>query len=200
MTNLAKNSTYSIDFKGLSFGEHSFVFAIDDTLFDGYEDCEVLSGSGEVNIVLRRSETMLQLDITIEGDVEVECDRCLEACAIEVDYQAGLVVKFSDAEELADEYDGDVMWIGTSESTLDLTHYIYESIILSLPYQRVHADGECNPEMMAHFKIISAQESAQMGLESDDEQAEDSDVLPAEEMAKLQALKELMANEANVEE
>ena len=29
--------------------------------------------------------------------------------------------------------------------------YIYESIVLSLPYRRVHPDGECDPDMMARF-------------------------------------------------
>ncbi len=202
---------YSIDFKGLSFGMHEFKFELTKALFEGYEECEVLDGRGEAMVELQRSETMLQLNISIQAVVEVECDRCLEPCPVEIDFEAPLIVKFSDEEELANEYDGEVMWLGTTASEVDLAHYIYESIILSLPYQRIHADGECNPEMMSRFKIITSAEFEQ--LEGADEGAnegadeaesegasksgdiEASDALPASEIAKLKALKELMEKE-----
>ena len=85
----------------------------------------------------------------------VPCDRCLEDCPIAIDYEGRLVVKFSE-EEL--EYDGEVMWLYPGESEVDLSHYIYESIILSLPYQRVHEEGACDPSMIARFTIGTEEE------------------------------------------
>ena len=49
------------------------------------------------------------------------------------------------------EYDGDYMWVSPDEEDINLMQYIYESIVLSLPYRRVHPDGECDPDMMARF-------------------------------------------------
>jgi uncharacterized metal-binding protein YceD (DUF177 family) len=141
---------YKIAYKGLKNGSYDFDFQVDDKLFEAYDRVEIKSGDCKAHVELKRSETMLELGITISGEVICECDRCLEDCPIEVDYEGDLVVKFSDE---IDEYDGDVMWISPSEDFVDLTQYIYESIVLSLPYRRVHEEGGCNPEMMARFTV-----------------------------------------------
>ena len=146
---------YKIAFRGLKNGDHDFNFVISDALFEAYENPEVKGGKGEARVRLNRSETQLVLDVEIEAEVIVPCDRCLEDCPIAVDYEGRLVVKFSD-EEL--EYDGEVMWLYPGESEVDLSHYIYESIILSLPYQRVHEEGQCDPSMIARFTIGSEEE------------------------------------------
>ena len=57
-----------------------------------------------VTVALERGEAMLTLDVTLDGSVVVECDRCLEECRIPCIAQRGrLLVKFSDEVH---EYDG----------------------------------------------------------------------------------------------
>lgn len=160
---------YKIAFRGLKNGDHEFRFEISDALFEAYENPEVKGGKGEALVRLNRSETQLVCDVEINAVVVVPCDRCLEDCPIEVDYAGRLVVKFSE-EEL--EYDGEVMWLYPGESEVDLSHYIYESIILSLPYQRVHAEGECDPSMIARFTIGTEEEleAIEARAEKDEEQ------------------------------
>ena len=62
-----------------------------------------------------------------------------------------MLVKFSN--EVRD-YDGEVMWISPADGEVSLVQYIYESIVLALPYSRVHEEGECNPEMLARFTTV----------------------------------------------
>ena len=62
------------------------------------------------------------------------------------------MVRISDEEG---EYDGEIMWLNPADDVVDFTQYIYESIVLSLPYQRVHPEGECNPDMLARFTIAT---------------------------------------------
>ena len=158
---------YTIAYKGLKNGSYDFDFQVDDSLFEAYDRVEIKSGSCQAHVDLKRSETMLELAIDITGEVICECDRCLEDCPIEVDYSGELVVKFSDE---IDDYDGDVMWISPSEDMLDLTQYIYESIVLSLPYRRVHEEGGCNPELLAAFTELSEAEFERLEAESDEEE------------------------------
>ncbi len=158
---------YTIAYKGLKNGSYDFDFQVDDSLFEAYDRVEIKSGSCQAHVDLKRSETMLELAIDITGEVICECDRCLEDCPIEVDYSGELVVKFSDE---IDDYDGDVMWISPSEDMLDLTQYIYESIVLSLPYRRVHEEGGCNPEMLAAFTELSEEEFERLEAEADEEE------------------------------
>ena len=177
---------YKIAYKGLKTGSYNFDFQVDNSLFEAYETEEIKGGDCLVRVRLNRSEAMLELNISIEGKVICECDRCLEDCPIAIDYNGDLVVKFS---EETDFYDGDVMWISPSEDMLDLTQYIYESIVLSLPYSRVHEDGECNPEMLASFKEISEEE-----LEALEAQAEEADVVGLDDRSRsiLEAIKAQM--------
>ena len=149
------NERYSIGYKGLSNSTFDYDFVVDNDLFTAYESREVLGGDCRVKVVLKKSDNQLDVDVAIEGEVECECDRCLEPCPIAIDYEGHLLVRISTEEG---EYDGEVMWLNPAEEKLDLTQYIYESIILSLPYQRVHTEGECNPDMMARFAQVTAAE------------------------------------------
>ena len=148
---------YSIAWKGLKNGRHDFRFEVDKALFEAFESTEIKDGRCEVSVGVDRSEKQLTLDVGITGHVVVECDRCLEDCRVPIDFEGQLVVKFSDEVH---EYDGEVMWMLPGEDRVELAQYIYESIVLSLPYQRVHPEGECNPEMLERFRIVSDREFA----------------------------------------
>ena len=149
------NERYSIGYKGLSNNTFDYDFIVDDALFAAYESREVLGGDCRVKINLAKNSNQMELDVEIVGQVVCECDRCLDPCNIPINYEGHLVVRISTEEG---EYDGEIMWLNPAEDYLDLTQYIYESIILSLPYQRVHTEGECNPDMMARVAQVTQAE------------------------------------------
>ena len=182
---------YSICFKGLKNGHHEFRFAVDRSLFEEYESSEIKDGACEVVVEMERSETQLMLEISISGYVVVECDRCLEDCRIPIDFAGVLPVKFSDQPH---EYDGEVIWLLPGEESVDLKQYVYESIVLSLPYQRVHPEGECNPEMLERFRIVSDSELAAVEARAGAQEHDGG------EWAKLAALKERMEAQEPQEE
>ena len=148
---------YSIAYKGLKNGTHDFRFAVGGALFEAYGNAEIKDGDCTADVSLAKSETQLVADVAIRGSVVVACDRCLEDCRIPVDFEGRLVVKFSDEVR---EYDGEVLWLLPGEDEVDLAQYIYESIVLSLLYQRVHPEDECDPEMLRRFRIVSGEEFA----------------------------------------
>lgn len=188
---MEETKRYTIAYKGLGRGLHDFRFEVDGSLFKAYDSTEIKDGACDVTVVLERGESMLTLDVTVDGSVVVECDRCLEDCRVPVHYEGQLLVKFADEVH---EYDGEVMWLLPMEDEVDLTQYIYESIVLALPYQRVHPEGECDPEMLERFRIVSDTEfgaiEAQAGAEGHDDG----------EWAKLAALKERMEAEGAQQE
>lgn len=139
---------YSIAYKGLKNGLHEVDFDVDGALFKAYESKEIKDGRCKVHVAIDKSDTQLILDVTIDGYVVCECDRCLEDCTIPVHFDGRLTVFVSDHQG---EYDGDYMWVSPDEEDINLMQYIYESIVLSLPYRRVHPDGECDPDMMVRF-------------------------------------------------
>ena len=148
---------YSIAYKGLKNGAHDFRFRVGGAFFEACGSTEIKGGDCDVEVTLAKAETQLVADVVIRGAVVVACDRCLEDCRVPVDFAGRLLVKFSDEPC---EYDGEVLWLRPGEDEVDLAQYIYESIVLSLPYQRVHPDGECDPEMLRRFRIVSGEEFA----------------------------------------
>lgn len=162
---MERPNSYTIAFRGLKNGEHDFVFPIDGALFAAYENAEIRDGAGEVRVRLDRGERQLVLDVRINARVTVPCDRCLEDCTLPVSYEGRLAVKFS---EEGGEYDGEVLWLYPGDTEVDLAQYVYESIVLSLPYRRVHPDGECDPAMLERFRIVSPQEFAAIEAEAGD--------------------------------
>ena len=61
--------------------------------------------------------------------------------------------------------------------------------MLSLPYRRVHPDGECNPEMIAALNTISEEEFERIVAEADSEEEGDEVMLNEENRELLEKLK-----------
>lgn len=177
---------FTIAYKGLKNGLHDFGFEVDGSLFRAYESTEIKDGACRVEVVAERNEELIVLDVTVDGSVVVACDRCLEDCPIPVHFEGRIPVKVSEEPH---EYDGEVIWLLPGEDEIDLTQYVYESIVLSLPYQRVHPDGECDPAMLERFRIVSEPEFADIEARAEAVRREDA------EWAKLAALKERMEAE-----
>ncbi len=180
---------YTVPFKGLKVGVHQFDFEVDDALFQAFEGSEVQRGAAKVSIEVTKAASMLTLDVQIRGEVTVECDRCLDDCILPIEFDDQIHVKFSE-EEI--EFDGEVLWLNPSEGEVELGRYIYDSILLSLPYSRVHAEGDCNPDMLARFRTVSEEEFEQMAEAA--ERDEELDEANREQWAKLAALKAEMEN------
>lgn len=189
---MERPTAYTIAFKGLKNGEHTFCFPIEGALFAAFDNAEIRDGAGEARVVLHRSERQLVCDVRIDARVTVPCDRCLEDCTLPVAYEGRLVVKFSEA---GGEYDGEVLWLYPGDTEVDMAQYVYESIVLSLPYRRVHPDGGCDPAMLERFRIVSPQEFAAIEADAEapteaqvaDDGAEPSEELSPEEAEAVQA-------------
>jgi uncharacterized metal-binding protein YceD (DUF177 family) len=158
-------SKYIIDIKELKQGEHIFNFCVDDSFFAEFEGSEISRANVGVNLNLLKHSNMLELHFSIEGTVEVVCDRCLERFFIPITYNGDVFVKISDSIPDEDK-DEDVWLISSNEHELELAHYIYESICLSLPIQRFHGildtlEEDCDKEMMEKLKTLSIKENEQ---------------------------------------
>jgi uncharacterized metal-binding protein YceD (DUF177 family) len=173
---------YTIAYKGLGPGSHHFDFEVTGDFFQRHEGSGIKDGSAKVEVELEKKGLMLSVRTHITGFVTVACDRCLEDCELPVDFHGKLIVKFSE-EEIP--FDGEVMWVNPADSLLDLEQYIYESIVLALPFRRVHPEDVhgtplCNPEMLAKFRIVSEEEFEELIAEK-----------PVEEDPRWAKLKEL---------
>jgi uncharacterized protein len=147
---MKRSEKYVINFGGLPKGVHEFVFEVDETFFEQYENSIVQKVSADILVTLDKKEDMLLLDFTIEGTATLPCDRCLEEMDIELEGYNELIVKFGENEGEESE---DVIIIPTKAHELDVSQYIYEFITMLMPLRNVHPDDEnnastCNPEAL----------------------------------------------------
>jgi uncharacterized protein len=148
---------YIIYFKGLKEGVHCFDFAIEKPFFEAYEQLEVPDGKLKVRVELTKHNSFLELFVDLSGDLLVRCDRCLEYFSMPVEYSGHLMVRFSETEKEPDE---EVIFLHPDEDGMDLRHYLYECLSLSIPIRKVHPDlpngsSGCDPEMMKRLNEIS---------------------------------------------
>jgi uncharacterized metal-binding protein YceD (DUF177 family) len=141
---------YSIPLAGLKEARYTYDFIIGDDFFEAFEGSEIKRGELNAVVVLQKSSTHFELDITINGHAEVICDRCLDTFYLPLTSVNRLVVKLG---REWDEADPDLITMPLDEHEIDLSQYFYEYIHLALPLKRIHPDDNggrttCNPEMI----------------------------------------------------
>jgi uncharacterized metal-binding protein YceD (DUF177 family) len=134
--------SYSLPIKGLHNGAHVFVFHVGKEFFKHFEHSPVEASAIVLTLTLDKRPGLMTLGFEFSGTIETECDRCLAPIHLPVADHRVLVVKYS--EEVEPE-DADVIYIHPEASSLDVSPYVYELIVLSLPMIKVYDCSAENP-------------------------------------------------------
>lgn len=153
---MEQSTKYTLKLKSLPEGKEDFDFQLDEKYFAQLESNVINSGCVRMQGTIERVGTVFTINMRFEGNIETVCDRCLAPLTVPVDTEARLIVKFG--ETYIEESD-EIVIVPEQEGTIDLGWHIYEFILLSLPMQRMHETGECDPEMMAVINRYEANEA-----------------------------------------
>jgi len=126
-----------------------FRFRAETEFFQQFDNKEILDAAVNVLVEVSKTGREVDVDLTLEGKVTVSCDRCLEDLDLPVQARPRFSVKFGEGVEAPEEAGAEgreVLFLSASEPDLDLSQAIYDYVCLALPMQRVHPDGECNPD------------------------------------------------------
>lgn len=146
---------FDIQFVGLKVGEHVYKFEIDYKFFEyfQYNDFNNVGVSVDINLVKKSS--FLELNFQANGSVNVNCDLTNESYDEKLHASFDLVVNFGD--EYNDEND-EILILPRGEYEINVAHYIYELIVLSLPQKRVHPgveDGTLDSDILKRLEDLS---------------------------------------------
>ena len=78
---MGKFKLYNVDLKNLTPGIHEFEYLLENKFFVDIDGDQVQKGKVKVNLTVKRSSMMFEMNFQIEGVVMVPCDRCLEPVA-----------------------------------------------------------------------------------------------------------------------
>ena len=161
---------FIISLNGLAQGRSEFRYRVGEEFFGAFGNSEISGADVAVEVTVEKANGFIGVDCSISGTVTLPCDRCLEPLTLPVDSFAQLSVKFGkepSEEAVPMEGEREILYLNDVDTDLDLSQTVYDYCMLALPMQKVHAEGECNPETL---KYLSREEdehqTAEAGMES----------------------------------
>jgi uncharacterized metal-binding protein YceD (DUF177 family) len=149
------NREFEIAWQGLKPGEHTFQYEIGDRFMREHSEAELdfRDLNAQVAVKFDKQTNFFMLHFDVDGSVTVPCDRCGDEFKLRLWDEFDLLIKLAgeDAGEMDEE--SDVVFIPRSETVIDISNWIYEFVMLSVPLQRIHpentnGDTGCNPEAL----------------------------------------------------
>ncbi|MEZ4839293.1 DUF177 domain-containing protein [Flavobacterium sp.] len=163
------SNEYLIPFIGLKLGKHQFDYQIDKTFFDRFEYDEFESCNVKVDVVLEKKTTLMELHFKHKGTVNVPCDLTGEPFDLPIKGKIDVVVQFGDTFNDDNE---ELLILPHGEHQVDVSQYIYEMIVLSIPLKRTHPgikDGTLKSEAIEKLEqlTVKAKKEETKGEETD---------------------------------
>ncbi len=149
---------FLIPFVGLKLGKHSFEYQINNTFFENFEYNEYENSQIKVNLIFDKKSTHLELNFKHKGFVNVPCDATGEMFDLAIKGKIRLIVQFG--EEFNNDNE-ELLILPHGEFQIDISQYIYEMIVLSVPQRRVHPgikDGTLQSEALDKLKELQIKE------------------------------------------
>ena len=143
-----KNIINLMPFAHENVGEHNYVFDISKNLFDKFENKDIKDCKITVELTLNQSLNVAEVSISMNGYVEILCDRCLEYYQHQITTSEIAIVKNS--EDFKE--DNNFLIYEPDNGGIDLDQYFYDMIITAIPMQHVHPEvngkSTCNEDMI----------------------------------------------------
>ncbi|KXX69074.1 hypothetical protein AVL50_18130 [Flammeovirga sp. SJP92] len=139
-----KKNAYTIGIGGLKNGKHQFEIELTSQLLEIFESELMENITGSVILQLVKSETQIDVDLTLNAKVVLLSDRSLREYDYQLEETQKIYFKFSDKFEMLED---DLFKIPFNESDLDFAQIIYDLIAVSLPSKRLHPEEDEDDEL-----------------------------------------------------
>jgi uncharacterized metal-binding protein YceD (DUF177 family) len=159
---------FLIPFVGLKLGKHSFEYQINNTFFENFDYNEYDNSEIKVNLVFDKKSTHLELNFKHKGFVNVPCDATGEMFDLAIKGKIRLIVQFG--EEFNNDNE-ELLILPHGEFQINISQYIYEMIVLSVPQRRVHPgikDGTLKSKALDKLKELQLKEVKKENKQQDD--------------------------------
>lgn len=152
---------FLIPFIGLKLGKHTFEFQINNMFFENFDYHEFEKCDIKVNLVFEKKNTMLEISFKHNGTVNVPCDLTNEMFDLSIKGKIKVIVQFGDSFNNDNE---ELLILPHGEHQIDVSQYIYEMIVLSVPLKRVHPgikDGTLKTDILDKLNTIKTKKPKQ---------------------------------------
>jgi uncharacterized metal-binding protein YceD (DUF177 family) len=145
---------FLIPFIGLKLGKHTFEYQINNTFFEQFDYNEFENSNINVKAVLEKKANFMELSLKHKGTIFVPCDTTAEMFDMPIIGKIKIVVQFG--EEFNNENE-ELLILPYGEFQIDISQFVYEMIVLSVPLRRVHPgikDGTLQSEVLVKLEEL----------------------------------------------
>jgi len=147
-------SPFLIKFSGLKEGIHLFNYELGNKFFKNFDYYDFLDAKLFAELELEKQSTLLNLKFSFNGEIQVQCDVSMESFDLKLETEHSVVVKFKDDIISTDDK---VIFMPAGSHSIDVSHLIYESIILAVPQKKVHPgieNGSLKSEIVEKLEAL----------------------------------------------
>jgi uncharacterized metal-binding protein YceD (DUF177 family) len=151
-----------IDLRALQEGGDQREYQLDDDFFRTMgEGSDVHGGEAAARLAFAKVEDKAwRLEMDIEGEVVVPCDRCLDDMRQHVTLHESLTLRLGSNTTSEADDDGDTLFVDERDALFDASWPVMEAALLAIPIQHVHETGLCNVAMV---KALNEHSTARSG-------------------------------------
>lgn len=156
---------YKLPLRSLVAGTHKFSFRLTKDFFEQMESTDVRDGDILAEVTVEYTGDVYEIDMHCTGAVTIACDRCLDDMQESIDAGYHTAAKYGDCYNDEDET---MIEVPRSNSSLDIAHMLYDTVMLDIPIQHMHEEGQCNSAMsdiLSRHRVIDTQDSPEQGQE-----------------------------------
>ncbi|MEM6345677.1 MAG: DUF177 domain-containing protein [Bacteroidota bacterium] len=139
---------YSLNVARLNPGKYQDSFEIDGEFFSYFESPLADSGEAKVDLEIDKTNTHMDVNFRVKGQVMIPCDRCGELYPFELDTDYRIIYSFDEDMDFEGE---EVMYVSADEPQLNLMQEFYDIINLAIPFRKVPDKSIhlCDPKILA---------------------------------------------------
>ena len=156
---------FDIPFVGLKNGKHEFTYTIERMFFAHFGYSEFRNPRLNAKVILDKKPSFLEFHFDITGPVQLQCDVSAEWYDHKISTDYDLIVKFGvETETDSDE----IIVLPEGSYQINLAQHLYEIIVLSLPYKRIHPgveDGSLHNDILEKLKALEPKEEKLNGAQ-----------------------------------
>lgn len=133
---------------------HLFNYELGNKFFKNFDYYDFLDAKLFAKLELEKQSTLLNLKFSFNGEIEVQCDVSMESFNLDLETEHAVVVKFKDDIISTDDK---VIFMPAGSHSIDVSHLIYESIILAVPQKKVHPgieNGSLKSEIVEKLEAL----------------------------------------------
>jgi uncharacterized metal-binding protein YceD (DUF177 family) len=146
---MENHNPYLLYLKQLTDETHTVKYHLGKEFFAKFASDQIVGGCVDVEVNIRKNAANADLCLDVDGVVDIICDRCCDTMPLHIKTKESVIVKFK--AEYPDNKN-DIILADVKTGTLDISDYMFETLILQIPIQNFHKEGECNPTMIDKLK------------------------------------------------